>query len=344
MMTDVEIKVEEVAHCLYCQKPGTQLYAGLRDRLFGAPGVWGFLQCPECQLVWLNPRPVPEDLGKVYVTYYTHNTKDNLSGLAALRNRTRLALYSAVSGYSVLAKGWGWRQFGRALSLVPTLKERARLGLMCLDSGKKGRLLDVGCGSGYFLGIMRDAGWDVLGVDKDAAAADVARELYGVRVAVGTLQEAKLPAQSFDAVTLSHVIEHVVDPIGLLTECARVLKPGGKLVVLTPNVKSLAHEIFRDSWRGLEPPRHLHLFSMDTLQAAAERAKLQVESVSTSARSAGWVGMASCSIKDKGTFSDSDASWRLRLGGVFFHLREEVSRCASKGIGEELVLVGSRKV
>jgi ubiquinone/menaquinone biosynthesis C-methylase UbiE len=213
---------------------------------------------------------------------------------------------------------------------------------MCLDSGEKGRLLDVGCGSGYFLGIMRDAGWDVLGLDNDPEAAKAARELYGVPVIVGTLQEAQLPAQSFDALTLRHVIEHVSDPIGLLTECARVLKPGGKVTIVTPNTRSLAHRRFRDSWRGLEPPRHLYLFSADTLRMAAERARLQVESLSTSARSAGWMWAASHCIQEEGTFSDSDIGLGLRVRGWAFQMRAEIAVHTSREAGEEAVLLGFR--
>jgi SAM-dependent methyltransferase len=111
---------------------------------------------------------------------------------------------------------------------------------------------------------MRELGWDVAGNDFDANAVKVATN-RGLNVAVGSLEDQKLPSASFDAVTLSHVIEHLPDPIGTMRECARILKPGGKVVLLTPNCASLSHRFFKQDWRGLEPPRHLHVFSLKSM-------------------------------------------------------------------------------
>jgi SAM-dependent methyltransferase len=84
------------------------------------------------------------------------------------------------------------------------------------------------------------------------------------------------PADSFDAVIMSHVIEHVPHPRELLTECARVLKPGGRLVMLTPNAESFGLDYYGRCWRGLEPPRHLQIFSQLALEQIAKQAGLNV--------------------------------------------------------------------
>jgi 2-polyprenyl-3-methyl-5-hydroxy-6-metoxy-1,4-benzoquinol methylase len=215
---------------------------------------------------------------------------------------------------------------------------------MCLDGIKKGRLLDVGCGNGRFLAIMRDAGWEVLGVDVDPLSAKIAKEQFGVPVIVGTLAEAGLPDESFDAVTLNHVIEHVYDPIALLRECHRVLKPQGRVVVVTPNVESMGHQVFRGYWRGLEPPRHLYLFALRTLRICAAKSGLHIKALRTSSRSARFIWTVSHTIKEKGRFSDSDVTWRLRIKGLAFQAREMVALRASEGAGEELILIGLRSV
>ncbi len=112
---------------------------------------------------------------------------------------------------------------------------------------------------------MRDLGWRVQGVDFDPDAAALARG-KGLNVVVGTIESQGYTADSFDAVTLNHVIEHVPNPLGLLRECHRILKPGGRLFLATPNSRSLGHRIFKQSWRGLEPPRHLQVFTPSALR------------------------------------------------------------------------------
>ena len=99
------------------------------------------------------------------------------------------------------------------------------------------RLLEIGCGSGRQLEFLRQLGWRVEGLDLDPVAVKVA-SARGLTVHTGSLKEQNFPDQYFDAVVSSHVIEHVHDPIGLLRECGRVLRPGGKLVVITPNTAS----------------------------------------------------------------------------------------------------------
>ncbi len=216
------------------------------------------------------------------------------------------------------------------------------MATMCLNGARKGRLLDIACGDGGFLSIMRDAGWEVAGIEPDPLAAKFAEQAHSIRVIANTLPQAQLADQSVDAVTLSHVIEHAADPIGLLRECRRILRPGGKVIVVTPNLASHGHRDFRDSWVHLDPPRHFYLFSPATLRNCCEQAGLRVELLRTSTRTAAWVWAASDTIRQKGSFNrDQDFMWRRRIEGMSLLLREEVSRRIPNNdqAGEELVLV-----
>jgi SAM-dependent methyltransferase len=103
----------------------------------------------------------------------------------------------------------------------------------------------------------------------------------GLDVRCGSLEEQGYTSESFDAIHLCHVIEHVPDPQGLLAECARLLRPGGKLVIFTPNISSLSHRIFRQDWRGLEPPRHLQVFSPGAMQKMFDGSAFTSVSVET---------------------------------------------------------------
>ena len=110
------------------------------------------------------------------------------------------------------------------------------------------------------------------GVDFDSKAVEGVRIRYGFNVHVGSLESIAYTDNTFDAITMSHVIEHVSNPVALLQECYRILKPGGYLVLVTPNINSWGHAIFKYNWRGLEPPRHLHIFSQSTLQTCVKKA------------------------------------------------------------------------
>ena len=91
------IHAKEARHCLLCGDVGDTLYSGLRDRLFDAPGIWSLMQCPKCQLVWLNPQPVPDDIGKLYANYFTHQAPNN--GTGGLRRVVKASILQSSYGY-----------------------------------------------------------------------------------------------------------------------------------------------------------------------------------------------------------------------------------------------------
>jgi 2-polyprenyl-3-methyl-5-hydroxy-6-metoxy-1,4-benzoquinol methylase len=132
-------------------------------------------------------------------------------------------------------------------------------------------------------------GWGVVGVEPDKQAVKVARERFGLNVLEGVLEEIASPDDTFDAITMNHVVEHLPDPINTFRECGRILKKGGRLVMTTPNIESLGYRMYQEAWRGLEVPRHLFLFSPPTLRACVERSGLQLLELRTTARTARWM-------------------------------------------------------
>ena len=138
---------------------------------------------------------------------------------------------------------------------------------------RSGRLLDVGCAAGFFLAEAR-AHYEVQGVELSAWSSQYARERLQLPVFTGTLQQAALPDDHFDVVTLWDVIEHVPDPVPLLAEAARVLKPGGRLVLSTGDWGSAYAQRKGPDWHLMTPPWHLTMFSRATLTRAAARAGL----------------------------------------------------------------------
>lgn len=235
-------------------------------------------------MVWLDPMPVPDDLSMAYKNYYTHG--DN-------QFRSVTFMYSKYV-YRILVDAF--------LSVGGIPAERRRAALMFLGDREPGSVLDVGCGEGNFLGQMARRGWAVTGVDFDADAVEAARRAHRIDVRVGTVDTMIDTGMTFDVVTASHVIEHVPDPAEFLAKCRRLLRPGGCMVLRTPNIDSLGHRRYKRFWRGLEPPRHLHLFSAASLAAIARTAGFSCTSVFTSSVAAEGMLTASYILEKKGRY------------------------------------------
>lgn len=172
---------------------------------------------------------------------------------------------------------------------------RAQAEAFTVAAGRPGRLLDIGCGTGKLLAAARDLGWEVEGVEP-SGAADYARAVLGLNVKTGTLEQAAYPDASFDAVWLSHVVEHVPDPVSLLREVARVLRPGGAAKISVPNSRAFVYAatnwIHRVRGRygkdkftsSLAPPGHLYAFDVRSLRVALDRAGLVPERIFTAGK------------------------------------------------------------
>jgi ubiquinone/menaquinone biosynthesis C-methylase UbiE len=331
----MEIRTTPRPLCLVCGSEGKTLYPDLQDRMFAVPGTWSLKQCnnPSCGLCWLDPMPVEEDLPTFYVNYFTHEISDPKQRLLF---RLRTGLYT---GYLFVKS-------------VPSVflglnSARNHIQHMFLQDKKPGKLLDVGCGSGVFLHRMYKLGWSATGLDFDAKAIENAKIKYGTDLTVmhSDLHGAKFPNDSFDAVTMSHVIEHAPDPIGLITECKRVLKPGGRLVITTPNINSNGHKRFRDCWWGLDSPRHLQIFSLSALRDCAIKAGFQSATSSTSAANADTFIGGSFGFAEAKRTGDHSSGSRVKINFVrglrslLLQYREAIQLRHNPECGEELVLI-----
>lgn len=265
--------LEMVAGCPLCGSENrTLLYEYLTDRLFKtAPGHWSLYQCLTCGSAFLDPRPTQTTIGLAYGSYYTHGEQDHptIRRLGALRT----LLHDWLNGYVNTRYGLK-RQPASSLgawliSLLPSLQAAADSECRHLPRPPTdgGALLDVGCGNGRFLKLATEMGWNAEGIDFDSKAVETACQ-RGLTVHHGGIEILSGESVKYDVITLSHVIEHVHDPLGLLRNLYRLLKPGGMLWLETPNLASLGHTRFGSNWRGLEPPRHLMLFTPGSLRQA----------------------------------------------------------------------------
>ena len=334
------VAVQDVPACPLCGADGQDLYTGLRDRLWDAPGTWSLRVCPACGHVWLDPRPVPDAMAMLYGSYYTHQPPPerppSSAGLAARR------AVLADLGYGDTNARREGPTLGRLLRLAGPYRESFERHVRLVRGPPRGTLLDVGCGDGSFLATMRALGWGVQGLEPDPAAAAIARERHGIDVIERPIERLESPPDRCGAITMNHVIEHVHDPVRALEACRRALIPGGQLVVVTPNVESQGHRTFGKAWFHLDPPRHFHLFRPGTLRSTAERAGLRIADVRTSALGAMDVRRASLVIRAHGRVDLRNPASPPSLRDRLFEWGEYTMTWAGRDAGEEILLTATK--
>ena len=271
------IRTREVRECPLCGGGGTLLYEDITDRLYNAPGKWCTRVCRQdtCGLLWIDPMPIEEDIHKAYTRYHTHE-----NSLSRMPSAVREVVRWVDRGYIAFKFGYNAQSlpaFQKVIGLFLFLHPLRRLMLdrdvRYLHADRCGKVLDVGCGSGEWASFMKTLDVDIEGLDSDPLAIQTAQR-KGISAHVGSLEEAQYPDDTFDLVNLSHVIEHVPNPAETLRECKRILKPQGVVAIVTPNTESFGHKIFKENWRGLEPPRHLHLMNAGNLRQIVATAGL----------------------------------------------------------------------
>ena len=204
---------------------------------FHREGFYQMVRCPSCEFIYLNPRPTNESL----LHFYQH--------------------YLPEGGSSIQA----WRKM-----MLPVFKRAAHL----IQRYKgKGRLLDVGAGFGFFLSEMKSRGWEVAGVEISQKAIEYARDVLKLIVHAGPLEKVGFPENHFDVVTSFYVIEHLPHPIPFLTECYRILKNGGLLLLRYPHTTPIKNllRFFRIENRLYDLPAHLSDFSPEMIEQCLNR-------------------------------------------------------------------------
>lgn len=256
--------------CPACGASQRALHAGgVFDHLDPqGPDRWQVWRCQVCDSLYPDPRPSNESLSAAYARYYTHAIDPESGGQRGLRGR--VAAYvndylnrrfdarlkpSLAPGFAALSLVEPWRlqldYFGAHLFLA--------------GNGGQRRVLDIGCGNGMFLRRAVSLGWEATGLDPDPSAVQAARSL-GLDVHEGFIDSPSIPvAPEFDAIVFRHSIEHVLDIRANLRYALARLKPGGMIWLAWPNPKGLGATHLRESWRGLEVPRHLCIPSQSAM-------------------------------------------------------------------------------
>jgi FkbM family methyltransferase len=229
-----DLDIESVP-CDLCGADAPEPWFETRDTLLKLPYVFSIVRCQRCGLAYLNPRPTRQAIGRFYQTEYYESFSSARLGTSSGR-RFFKAIYNRLTG----------RLAGTVETLPP------------------GRVLDVGCGDGRYLCVFRERGWETVGVEPSAVAVERAKAL-GLQVFHGGLLEAGLPADTFDLAIMRYTIENMHNPSEVLAETRRVLRPGGKLFLAAPMIDCLIARALKHHTSYVDAPRHLYLFTLETL-------------------------------------------------------------------------------
>lgn len=156
-----------------------------------------------------------------------------------------------------------------------TVSQKRKL-LQTLTHNRKGKLLDIGAGTGFFSGNMLQAGWEVTALEPDPMARQTAFELFGLSAETPD-KLFSLPDGSYDVITMWHVLEHVHRLHEYLEKCRKLLKPGGYLVIAVPNYTSSDANRYQQYWAAFDVPRHLYHFSPVSMKKLVEQHSMEVK-------------------------------------------------------------------
>lgn len=225
-----------------------------RDYYMQKPGLFDYFKCANCGLVQLSP--IPPDMSIFYEAYQVHSKKSWLH--ETMRNR-------------LMSRGY----------YLPGAED------------PKLRVLDFGCGDGWYLRTMKESGHDVAGFEANPAhAAELSRHL-GLPVFgdIGTLLSEALG--SFDLVTMHFVVEHLDDLAGTFKLAHSLLKPGGRFYFMVPNIDSMEARLFRRKWHGLDPPRHIQFLTARLSEQLAMQTGFEIAKVDRFSLPNGFAGSLS---------------------------------------------------
>ena len=231
--------------CPWCNSENNHQFIKLKD-YFLTNEEFEIIECDECKLLFTNPGPTPDRIGDYYKSenYLSHN--EEKKGIFA-------EIYNYVKKINI--------------------KNKYKIAVGNLHS--EIRILDIGCGVGDFLLYAKENGCNTTGIEPSENARKIAEKKLNCKI-LSPEELENIPDNSFDIITMWHVLEHVADLKTEIQHLQRILKKDGRLILALPNYKSYDAEYYKDKWAAYDVPRHLNHFSQDSINNIFKETNLQL--------------------------------------------------------------------
>lgn len=231
--------------CPWCGSDKTQINLWVKDE-FLSHEDFHICECQNCGLLFTMPRPSKEKIGDYYKSeeYYSH--QENKTGFIP-------KLYEKVKSINLKNKY-----------------------TMATEGKSTGKLLDIGCGVGDFIHTAEQKGWQCIGVEPSEDAKNIAKKRVKANI-INSEELEQLPDESFDVITMWHVLEHVDDLKWQMEQLQRLIKKQGRIVIAVPNYKSYDGQFYQNLWAAYDVPRHLNHFNKTTITKIFKTNRLELK-------------------------------------------------------------------
>ena len=229
--------------CIFC---GKKLTVSVLKKISKNGNTVDVSECIECEIAMTHPFPSEGELARLY-----------------------------SSGNYRTSKGKRFGPLIESLIHLGRIRKRRRISQFM----KPGKILDIGCGRGLFLDVMRRGGWSTIGTELNEETASYAIKVYDLKILSGDIIQHQLPADSLNAININQVLEHLKNPHKVIEECHRVLRKGGVLVISVPDLRSLQFTIGKENWFLLDLPFHLFHFTEEGLSRLLQKNKFKIKRI-----------------------------------------------------------------
>lgn len=262
--------MKNLEECEVCGSKNTKSLFKQYDKNLDIKKYFYISKCKNCLALFLNPRPEYKEL-KDYYSKEKYYSLKSIEPKESKKTKLKIKLYEIYFNSN------------KNNLLLKAIFSPIKFIIRGTNLTKGNKLLDIGCGSGQFLYEMKELGIDVQGVEP-SDFNEKENKKYRLKIKKANLIDAKYNKESFDLITLNHVLEHLDNPHETLNEINKILKKDGKLIIAVPNTNSLAYWIFKRNWYQLDVPRHIINYSNKNIKLILEKNGFKIKRIRYNSR------------------------------------------------------------